>query len=491
MFSGKSKLGGNRAIRYIGRRIEGKDAQQPTVVTGKNKLLITYFDQMFQNETQMASGARSVLDATSAISIFDVGMSHISNRLRTFSGELAMLSEANIALVEETTVGMSEVNHSIQSTNKILDKLFEDSNDLRRKNNVGKVLLEEVVELKEDVVTDTNTMNDKIQLLAQLAAEVDVIVNSVQAIANQTNLLALNAAIEAARAGEAGKGFAVVADEVRVLADDTKQNLSGMREFVARIQEAAAEGRESVERTLQSTVQMSEKIEKVSITVGENIEMLGDVVDSVTEIGKSMEGIGLAGNEITEAMESSAVDAQQLTELTQSIRQDAEESVEFSSGISRIDDQLSDVIKMMFEGINLSGNRITEEELNDRIEKAKKAHVAWVGVLDKICNEMKMRPIQTNCKKCAFGHFYYAMNIKNPLIKEEWAKVEVIHKQFHTLGDKVLEAIEQKQAEKAQELNQQAHDISVQMLHLLDQISHQVTLIGTKGDNVFMSEHQA
>ncbi|HCX65363.1 MAG TPA: chemotaxis protein, partial [Eubacteriaceae bacterium] len=251
-------------IHYVEGALEGKDVDCPNVDYYIHKDVLSYFNVLLENESRMAKSAKSILEIVSSLSSFDVGMSHISYQLKDFAQEIASLSESNLAIVEQTTASMHSVNDAIDRTSDTLNSLVEESSNLSNKNNESMDLLADVQNIKDTVISDTTEMSEKIQQLVDLATEVGKIVDSVQDIAEQTNLLALNAAIEAARAGEQGKGFAVVADEVRNLADDTKTNLEGMKSFVEDIYSASSDGKESLERTLVSTNEMSDKIESVT-----------------------------------------------------------------------------------------------------------------------------------------------------------------------------------------------------------------------------------
>ncbi len=339
--------------------------------------------------------------------------------------------------------------------------------------------------LKENVERDTQTMNDKIEQLVELAIEVGKIVESVQNIAEQTNLLALNAAIEAARAGEHGRGFVVVADEVRKLADDTRKNLVGMENFVNSIRTASQEGKESLERTMESTGQMSEKIELVSTTIGRNVEMLNSVVYDVEKINTSIKGINIAANEISKAMDASSADAEKLTIMTQSIHQEAAQSVDYARQIAEIDDRLSGLVGDMLEALKGGSNAITNQELLDVIENAMIAHKNWVQGLKRIVEEMRVYPIQTNSHKCAFGHFYHAIRIDNPEIAEDWNLIDNIHDQFHLTGDRVIEAVKQDDPQAAAQIYEEAIALSSQILNLMDKVASKVRELTERGINIF------
>lgn len=466
-----------RIIRYFEEESRG---------IGRRKADIGHkFDKLVENEKRMSEAAKQVLDIATALSSFDVGMSHISEQLLEFARELDDLSASNLKIVEETTASMEEVNTAIDNTAETLSRLSEESEQLSGQNETGRVLLEEVKDLKEDVVKDTEIMNEKIEQLVVLADEVGKIVDSVQGIANQTNLLALNAAIEAARAGEQGKGFAVVAEEVRGLADDTRTNLDGMKTFVADIHLAAQEGKKSMGDTIRSTGQMSEKIDLVSKTVGNNIDMLSGMILSVEDINQSMRGIRFAANDINSAMETSSQNAEALNRMTAKVHDNANQSVSFARTISQIDDRLSKLAYQLFEGLREGKHAVTNEELSQVLTKAEKSHIVWVDKLREIVNTGQAAPLQINSNKCEFGHFYHAIKVEHPAIVGEWNKIEGIHRELHSMGEKVISLIKAGRREEAGVQFANAEEKSADILKILKEIKSKIDSLTRQGVRIF------
>lgn len=450
----------------------GKKNQETSVREASERL-----NRLEQNEKKLAEAAREIMDIASSISNFDVGMSHISGKLKDYAKQMATVSEANLALVEETSATLTNVKENLEETTSALENLTEQSGTITNRNDTSKVLLNEASLLKEDVVKDTQIMNDKIVQLADLATEVEKIVESVQSIANQTNLLALNAAIEAARAGEQGRGFSVVADEVRTLADNTKQNLEGMRVFVKDIHTAAEEGKESVVRTLESTNQMSEKIDSVTKTVSENINIMSDVTQNISVINASMQELSKAAVEVNAALEESAEDSQKLSEMTQEVYLDASRSAEYAQGISDIDERISDTVEDMFKGLRSSENAMSYAELKEILVKAENAHKAWTAKLKGMVDSMSLEALQTNSKKCAFGHFYHALTIDHPMLKDAWSKIDSLHHQVHSSGDEIISAIKAVDHHQALLLYQKTEQCSKQMIDTLQELEKTIERI--------------
>jgi len=472
-------------LQSMDKVLEGQDEKIPKSDYGIHKHVVDTFDKLMENEGIMSDSAKEILNVATSISSFDVEMTHISNELMNFSDDMESVGESNLAVVEETNATMDQVTNSIDQAAEKLDQLRVNSTKFADQNNESVQLLHEVNGLKENVLSDTKHMNEKIEQLVQLAVEVGKIVESVQKIANQTNLLALNAAIEAARAGEQGRGFSVVADEVRNLADNTKMNLDGMRDFVDKIYAAASDGQESMNRTVSSTNEMSEKIDLVSETIDGNINMLHELVDSVSNISETMQGIKESANEIDKAMDTYSDDAQKLNEMSQNIHNEAVYSVGFAKNISQIDDHLSNIVTNMYDGLEEGVHVLKNEDVVQILKEAENAHIQWIKKARGMIDNMKVEPIQTNSKKCAFGHFYHAIKLKQPDIAERWKEIDKMHHDFHLLGDDIISAIKDNDRDRAESTYQNAEQISKHMLETINNVEKSIEELDKKGISVF------
>lgn len=457
-------------IKNVEDRLNGKHVDKIEVDYPIHKTLLKHFDKLFASEEKMSINSKQMLNVISALSEFDVKMTHSSYKMIDFAQNMSLLSESNLSIVEEITASMNDVNATISHTSNTMDQLSKASEELIQKNDESMFQLNEVNTLKEDVIKDTTTMSQEIEKLVDMATKVNEIVNGVQVIAEQTNLLALNASIEAARAGEFGRGFAVVADEIRKLADSTKTNLNDMKVFVNNIQQAANGGRESMANTLRSTNTMNEKLDTISATIKGNVSMLKDTVNDINVISKAMIDIKETSKEVNQAMDLSAQDAEKLLTMTQIIHEDASQSAENAKNISKIDEELSDIVREMLSALNGGIHAITNADLTKNLLKAKEAHGNWMKNLKKIVDDMKSYPIQTDSKRCAFGHFYHSITINHPDIVKEWQAIDGVHHELHTMGVKVIDAISNKNLTLANKLYLEAYELSKKVFIHMDNI---------------------
>ena len=472
-------------LDYVDKQLQGVKLPKPAVEYGIHKSVLSLFSKFLENEEKISHLSDKALLETTKLSSFDVEMSFIAKEIKIFAEEMTEVSESNMAMVQQVTASMDQVNESIVTQERTLSNITEQANVLIEQNNNSLAQLGSINKLRQDVIQDAEDMSKKIKILVDLTNKVNEIVYGVEQIAEQTNLLALNASIEAARAGEHGRGFAVVADEIRNLADNTKKELAGMLNFMKAIHTAANEGQESMANTMTSTMDMSEKIEIVNKSIVDNVQNLENSVKSINELSASMQYVTAATDEINSAMKTAAVESERMAIMNK--RMVSESAVASSSAekISEIDNAFSQITKDLNALLQGGIHAMSNEKFIENIQSAKKGHAAWLDKLRKMVEEMDIQPLQTNSKKCAFGHFYEAIDVKNPLIIDNWKEVSTYHNTFHNQGDIVIEAIRKKDVATAKDGLNKAEMYSHKIFSLLDSIEDKVKLASKNGEQIF------
>ncbi len=230
---------------------------------------------------------------------------------RTF-GDVASLSEQ-----------LSVTADQIAESTKGVVNLLRDGNQSSRENQTA----------VSDLSVNVDSMSDDAAKLQEETARIGSVLDVIKGIAEQTNLLALNAAIEAARAGEQGRGFAVVADEVRALAHRTQESTVEIQEMVEGLQaralstvEAMARGRELSSNSLEQSAKLVETLSQVEDLMSRVNEQAGHISNSTTEqsnttssVNERMSSISTQGREICDSLEVITEQAQAQEQVAQHV----------------------------------------------------------------------------------------------------------------------------------------------------------------------------
>ena len=204
--------------------------------------------------------------------------------------------------VSETATAMEEMNSTVLEVARNAGKASELSAGTREKASAGADVVHEVVESIQNVRQQSLLLKEDMGHLSESAQSITQIMGVITDIADQTNLLALNAAIEAARAGEAGRGFAVVADEVRKLAEKTMASTSDVATAIKGIQESAAKSIQQVDVAVHTIEQVTELANRSGEALGEIVAMADETADQVRAIAAASEEQSATSEEITRSI---------------------------------------------------------------------------------------------------------------------------------------------------------------------------------------------
>jgi methyl-accepting chemotaxis protein len=214
------------------------------------------------------------------------------------------------------------------------------ADESRNTTNAGVREVEATIDGIKNQVEKTKVDSAHIQALVDQTEKIGVIVQTIEDIASQTNLLALNAAIEAARAGEAGKGFAVVADEVRALASRTGSSTQQITKMVSQIQQDARSANDSMGESMENMNGLAKRASSLN-------SLLKDIIDGVEKVHGQITQIATAAEEQTTATSEISSNMQNITSACKSFASEMEETENQIKGSVDKMDELNDLVSRL------------------------------------------------------------------------------------------------------------------------------------------------
>ena len=263
-----------------------------------------------QEAMQQAEAASKEAQAkTQAMLVAADKLEAVGNVVSSASAELsAQIEQSDRGAAEsasrlsEAATAMNEMNATVQEVAKNAGAASTASAETREKAEAGAQVVEKAVHSIEQVHQMSLELKDDMAQLNEHAQDITRIMGVISDIADQTNLLALNAAIEAARAGEAGRGFAVVADEVRKLAEKTMASTQDVGNAIRSIQESTAQSMSAVDEAVQRIGEATELANQSGQALQEIVETVEATADQVNAIATASEEQSAASEEINQSI---------------------------------------------------------------------------------------------------------------------------------------------------------------------------------------------
>lgn len=397
------------------------------------------------------------IKAVMQISSLDLTMQHQTEKIAEIANNVARAAES----IFGPSLGSSGTgaNSHDDLTNSIID-VSSATEEIYQKIETGQEELTIIKELSSQTIEVSRELQTDMDELSQIISRMSAVIAGIDSISMQTNLLALNASIEAARAGTAGRGFSVVAGEIRSLAEETQKLTSTMSEFVTNIKLASQKSIQSATHTIDSLDTVTDKIIHVW-QLNDESQM------HISRVNESMSSIAAVSKELSSSMTQMENQLRDSTDFMNQVSLDLKDAIEPVVGIEKT---LDETVKQMGTMTKDAFFHLKNTEFAQYVNSAISAHQTWLGNLKKMVDSRTLIPLQLDSAKCGFGHFYYALKPQIPEILPIWNALGDKHKRFHSYGGEVMDALRNENYSKAEQIYSEAEEYSKGLINDLQKI---------------------
>jgi len=299
------------------------DCQSKDEIGDASKAFNEMINQFHQGMEEVSQATEQIASATEETSV-------ISGQTRRNISAQQLATEQVATAINQMTATVQEVTNNISQTAEAAHKAFEET-------TAGDEVVKQTVKSIRAFADQISEVAGAIHQLEQDSENIGTVVDVIKGIADQTNLLALNAAIEAARAGEQGRGFAVVADEVRTLAGRTQESTEEINQMVERLQSGS---RQSVSLMNDSKEQIQEVVEQAK-SAGNSLSNISSAVSQINEMSTQ---IATAAEEQVSVTEEINKNLMEINSMATQTAQGSEQTTQASDSLAELATKMRNLV---------------------------------------------------------------------------------------------------------------------------------------------------